>query len=1592
MPTETDSVVINGDVVVTGATITGLTVSSGATLVNHSSSHYALTVNGNVINNGTVSNNDNGYLFLNVAGNLTNNGKLNNYQTTLIGGDAIRKINATTPIESSNFVLDSHVEIVGSAVFTGSINFNGKQLTINQPNTVSFGSASGTGIFQGMGTLKFTGSSIGVKLTGKIKEIIFEGQQQQISGELAADNVVFGGSGPKIISDTTTIHGSISVSNGVTLVNRYGYSRTLTVNGNVINNGTVSNNDNGYYLSLKVAGNLINNGKLNNYQTTLIGSDATRKINTSTPIESSSIILDTNVEIIGSAIFTGPSFNGKQLTINQPNTVSFGSVSGSGIIQGTGTLKFTGSSINVNLTGKIREIIFEGQEQQISGELAADNVVFGGSGQKIISDTTTIHGSISVSNGVTLVNRSGYSRTLTVNGNVINNGTVSNNDNGYYLSLKVAGNLTNNGKWTNYQTTLIGNDATRKINTTAPISSTIVLESNVEMVDRAVLTGSINFNGKQLTINQPNTVSFGSAYGTGILQGMGTLRFTGSSIRVNLTGKIKEIIFEGQEQQIYGELSAEHVVFGGSGKKFLYDTIVHGSITVNQGVTLVNHSSSSTLTVNGNVINNGTISNNDNRYYLSLKVAGNLTNNGKWTNYQTTLIGNDATRKINTTAPISSTIVLESNVEMVGRAVFTGQINFNGKQLTINQPNTVSFGSAYGTGILQGTGTLKFTGSSIHVNLTGKIKEIIFEGQEQQISGELTADNVVFGGSGQKIIYSDTTTIHGSISVSNGVTLVNRSGYSRTLTINGNVINNGTISNNEEHLLYLKVAGNIINNGEWSNYQTLVIWNIPDATRYEFKMTGTDDAWPEPLSTTGTSYNVTPYLNSVHHWWVRAEGGEWSEKRGINDPSLVTLPEVPEPSNAISGFIRTPNGQGIANIPLCISGTGNCEARTDATGHFTINADLPNGDYTIRPVQTDELGTIAFTPSTQVVTITGQAISGIDFIAESLTDDHGNEPASATLIQPNDSKPGRIETLQDQDYFRVELPTQGILTITMTTKTQDTIFLLQNSTYDTFPIDEKSHQDDNFRISTGLEAGTYYITVSLIDEGDYVLNTVFTSGALPNEQNPDASKICQLPSDSRNTFNTVTQVLNLPFTQMGQGNIYSITLHRAAENDDFFEVTDYCFTETTTSIPQEAEKAVIVARLGKIYLPAVYIDNTPEPYSGALIANLTLTLDDFSESDIIAWLQQGALFKIESLFQKETTLISQLGKNDSGNLVAGAAYIRPDEKTIIIANSTFYSGIFIQWGQNGNNMDIMAVDIIGASNTGWFGSKFLTLDSKKWVETTLNQYDQMVALFKGDFSEANRLQQHRTTVELSEFADTGNYFVGGWVSLILDSAQIVVSLLDINTEHKKGVIRHIVEEVIKNDTVVLEVTRLLEEKQTGRAVGYAVLRMVNLAKDYLVKHLMDKVADDIKTNHLYKLMGKKYGLNYDEFLEAGDQTAKISGPILDRLQLFAHGVDVAVRGFDYYNDKDLPLTGLDITLKKRLIKPSFPMYSKRRTPSNRFVGIHFKRLLITSLYRATNTKKMVRTVVCIMQKLNLRIKRYMVITPHVANLMADGMP
>ena len=100
-----------------------------------------------------------------------------------------------------------------------------------------------------------------------------------------------------------------------------------------------------------------------------------------------------------------------------------------------------------------------------------------------------------------------------------------------------------------------------------------------------------------------------------------------------------------------------------------------------------------------------------------------------------------------------------------------------------------------------------------------------------------------------------------------------------------------------------------------------------------------------------------------------------------------------------------------------------------------------------------------------------------NLVARFAVDDYGNSRAEARLIAPNSTTNGRINSGGDVDYFKIQLPRAGRLTL-RTNGTTNTVGTLYTATGAAIAVNDNGCSNTpNFCIGRSLVAGTYYLKV-----------------------------------------------------------------------------------------------------------------------------------------------------------------------------------------------------------------------------------------------------------------------------------------------------------------------------------------------------------------------------------------------------------------------------------------------------------------------------------------------------------------------------------
>lgn len=239
-----------------------------------------------------------------------------------------------------------------------------------------------------------------------------------------------------------------------------------------------------------------------------------------------------------------------------------------------------------------------------------------------------------------------------------------------------------------------------------------------------------------------------------------------------------------------------------------------------------------------------------------------------------------------------------------------------------------------------------------------------------------------------------------------------------------------------------------------------------------------DDIALLKLSSPVTSINPAPLITSAEEiapgtnariigWGTTSEGGSGSQILLKADVPIVPFASANlyytdlDASNLAAGYDA-------GGIDTCQGDSGGPLLIADGLGGWKVGGIVSFGDGCAR----------AGIPGiyTNVATLRTWILSTIE--RHSVADDHGNSLLTASLFSLVRPPSGIIQYSTDVDFFKITLPTPGVLTLSSTGVT-DVKGRLLDSNGTLLAFDDDSAGSPNFRIpSPNLPAGTYYLEVS----------------------------------------------------------------------------------------------------------------------------------------------------------------------------------------------------------------------------------------------------------------------------------------------------------------------------------------------------------------------------------------------------------------------------------------------------------------------------------------------------------------------------------
>lgn len=705
------------------------------TLYNQYAFSNTFTIKGNIINKGAIISNPSGYSFyLDIDGNITNQG-IWRVSNTYISGTANHNIQ-----QSAGMAFEGPVTLTDSI---GDLNLNSDVRMIS--NVFDLGKT----ILRTNGYKLITKDEMvrngwiisydTIQLDNTYIEYLSFFGDYKLDGNILSQYA-------NIFNDNATIVD--------TLVDRYGWSNTIVVNGNITNKGFIGNNS-GYVLNLDIKGNLRNEGIWDAYVTNFIGTSNQTMSQISGKKFQGTF---NNSDSIGDMILTSDvSFEGNTWNLNNTKIIT----NGFDIYSNNYTFndgKISGSDTLIINNSIIQNMRFFGN-YKLGGNVLSQSA-------NVFNDTVTIID--------TLYNKYGWSNTIAVNGNIINNGTIISNI--YTLTLDIKGNITNHGIWNPYITNLVGvtNQTIQQtngvrfegtFNNTDSIGD-IILGSNIMMENNIW-----NFNNATLRTNGFQLLSKNHTFNYGKIISNDTSILENSTI---------------VDMRFFGDYILGGNLYSKSGNAF------NGKVTIIDTL-FNNYGWSNTITINGDIVNKGTIRSNPSGYSLRLDITGNVRNEGLWiletTNF--TSINNQQIEQA-LGKKFEGTF---NTTDSIGNIIFTSDVMLESNTWYLNRSKIITNGHK----LLSNNYTL--TNGKIFSNDTLSLNNSIIEYMD--FSGHCKLNGNVY--SKQYNTFSDTLTVLD--------TLTNLYGWSNTIIINGDLINWGSVINNPSgYSLYLTIKGNINNN------------------------------------------------------------------------------------------------------------------------------------------------------------------------------------------------------------------------------------------------------------------------------------------------------------------------------------------------------------------------------------------------------------------------------------------------------------------------------------------------------------------------------------------------------------------------------------------------------------------------------------------------------------------------------------------------------------------------------------------------------------------------------------------------------------
>ena len=423
--------------------------------------------------------------------------------------------------------------------------------------------------------------------------------------------------GPVTVEGLTFCHNLTIEPGGSLMAQSNVQPYMFTASGTIWNQGTIDGDNTLFPLAFTIGGDLYNEGTWKSFQ--IVFEDTLNHILRAEPgsLFSPTFVYADSAHIISDrdAFLDNVEFRAHKLELQLDH-----------VTQQPTTFHFLNGSIL-----RVDEVI--GQDNAIAGDASSwiNGAIGAGAplfqdvhiqGETLLNTNVTVNGSIVIDDTLRIIDNFNNSRTITVTGNIENNGAILENNHGYGLMWDCEGNVSNMGFWqsnflnfTGTGTYYLYTDLNDTFNPTQvwALTSTVVSDTSLRFDD-------VDIKIRKLVL-QPGHDLF--------LQLNSTLRvdsLVGNHNRIHCNDNS---LLE-QTATIGGAPVYQNVILDGTART-ISNLMFEGNLVV-EGVFQVNDNFNNplTITVTGNIQNQGSIVFNNHNYGLLFNIDGNLENAGQW--------------------------------------------------------------------------------------------------------------------------------------------------------------------------------------------------------------------------------------------------------------------------------------------------------------------------------------------------------------------------------------------------------------------------------------------------------------------------------------------------------------------------------------------------------------------------------------------------------------------------------------------------------------------------------------------------------------------------------------------------------------------------------------------------------------------------------------------------------------------------------------------------------------------------------------------------------------------------------------------------